>query len=243
MPMNRTVAGTTPICARVSVLTLAIATIAAVGAGGGLAHADVTYTDGTFNPSVWGFEVVGGGSSTPSQVASGGNPGAYRQINQSVPANTGWFYGFSRYGTNTATRYDPATQGAISSVDFSIDGRLISTVGGQIPGVGMGIKQGSLVYVQTAFANLGNASWGTVASTGLTPADFMCVNGSGTVDFSASGGPLRFGFVTINASFSAQPTGGVSEYDNYNVVVHQVPAPGAIALVGVGMLAASRRRR
>ena len=217
--------------------------MAAVLASAGLAHADVTYTDGTFAPSSWGFEIVGGGSSTPSQVASGGNPGSYRQINQSVPANTGWFYGFSRYGTNTATRYDPVSQGAITSVDFSIDARTISTVGGQVPGLAMGIKQGSLVYVQTAFANVGNSSWGFFGSFGLTPADFTCVNGSGTVDFSATGGPLRFGFVTINASFSAQPTGSVSEYDNYNVVVHNVPAPGALMLAGVGLLAASRRRR
>lgn len=208
------------------------------------ANAVVVYSDGTFSTSVWGFEFVGSGTATPAQIASGGNPGTYRRITQTVTANSGWFYAFSRYGTNTATRYDPVTQGAINSVDFSIQAQTISVINGQVPGLAMGIKQGSLVYVQSAFQNIGGPAWNTFSSAALTPADFFCANGAGTLDFSASGAAIRFGFVTINASFSVGvETGGVTEYDNFNATVNQVPAPAGIALLGIGGLLAARRRR
>lgn len=231
------------VCAPVSIVSILPVGLIGLACLGSEARADVTYSDGAFVTSTWGFEIVGTGTSVPSQVVSGGNPGSYRQINQTVAQNSGWFYAFSRYGTSLATRYEPATQGAIQSVDFSIQAQTISVQGGQIPGLAWGIKQGSFVYVQTAFQNLSGPAWANFSSAALTPADFFCANGAGTLDFSASGAPIRFGFVTMNASFSAVTTGSVSEYDNFSVTVHQVPAPAGAALLGALGLLAGRRRR
>jgi len=206
------------------------------------AHGASTFSDGTFNPSNWGFETIGSGTVTFGQIAAGGNPGQYRQIDQVVNQNTGWFYSFSRYGTTMPTRYEPAVSGAIASVDFSIDSRTISVLSGQVPGIGLGIKQGSLVFMQTAFFNGFANTWTTYSVNSLTPASFSCINGAGSLDFSASGAPIRFGFITANASFSATTTGSVSDYDNFFVNVVQVPAPGALALLGLSVPCLLRRR-
>jgi hypothetical protein len=204
----------------------------------------ITYSDGTFTPSNWGFETVGSGVSTPAQIAAGGNPGSYRQIDHTVNQNTGWYYSFSRYGTTNATRYEPAVQGAIASLDFSIDARVVSTQGGQLPGLALGAKQGTLVFMQSSFFNVGNPAWGGYGVSGLTAASFTCINGAGSLDLSAGGAPIRFGFVVLNASFSPITTGSVSEYDNFSVTAHAVPAPSALGVAaGVGLAGAGLRRR
>ncbi|MCE9620595.1 MAG: hypothetical protein K8R92_11910 [Planctomycetes bacterium] len=186
----------------------------------------VEFEDGIFNPSEWGFEIVGSGTSTPSQIPLGGNPGSYRRITQSVTANSGWFYAFSRYGTNSSTRYEATMFGAIASVDFKVQAQTISVINGQIPGLAFALKQGGQIYVQSPFMNLSGPAWNTFSATGLVASNFYCINGPGIPDFSATGMPIRFGFVTMNASFSAAITGGVTEYDNFKVVVNIAPCFG-----------------
>ncbi|MCE9620596.1 MAG: hypothetical protein K8R92_11915 [Planctomycetes bacterium] len=187
----------------------------------------VVFSDDTFPTAGWGFEVVGSGESTPSQVTSGGNPGAFRRIVQAVDPDTGWFFAFSKFGTNQSTRYVPSAQGAIESVDFSIQAQTVSVLNGIVPDLSMGIKQGGLIFVQNQFFSQFAGSWTTYSHSGLIPADFTCINGIGgeSLDFSNSGAPIRFGFVSINGSFNGASTGGVFEYDNYQVTVNIAPPP------------------
>src|SRR5579863_3400102 len=133
---------------RLCIETFAAALVLTAAAHG--LYADVTFSDGTFNNSDWQVSMVfqgyNGGSVTGSQVASGGNPGAYRSIDTSVNPIGGNPYsnvlGFNQWLPGT---FDPATQGAVSSVDFSIDFLNINTFGnGQ--GFELALSQGGSLY-------------------------------------------------------------------------------------------------
>ncbi|MBU6413774.1 MAG: hypothetical protein KGS45_09885 [Planctomycetes bacterium] len=215
-----------------------------------LAQADVVYSDGTFTPSNWGLETFtangAGGSVTAAQLSSGGNPGQARSVTNTTgtgPDQT--IFGLHRYGTTNATRYEPLNQGAIASVDFSIDFAFRSGVGGQGHGLALGAKQGTVIYAAAATVTGSSTAWNTYSVTGLSAADFTAVSGTGAINFSASGAPIRFGFITSNSNGSSG-TSYFNEiaYDNFLVRVNQVPAPTWTSVVcGTLITTACRRRR
>lgn len=205
---------------------------------------DVVFSDANFNPGNWGFETIqtgNGGTSVASQVATG-NPGTARELANSVNAGPAGVFGFSRYGTNIATRYDPATQGAIASVDFGIDYRFVSGVGGQGHGLQLGAKQGSFVYAAAYTVTGSSGVWGSYSALNILDTDFTPLNGGPAIDFSSSGAFIRFGFIVSNSTIGG-PYSNTVDYDNFAVTVHQVPAPAAgLALFGLAGVAARRRR-
>lgn len=214
-----------------------------------VAQADVIYSDGTFTPSNWGLETFtangAGGSVTTAQLASGGNPGQARSVTNTTGTGPGQtIYGLHRFGTTNSTRYEPITQGAIASVDFSIDFAFLSGIGGQGHGLALGAKQGAVVFAAAATVTGSSTAWNTYSITGLTAADFTAVSGSGSINFSDAGAPIRFGFITSNSNGS----GGTSyfneiAYDNFFVRVVQVPAPSTMAFSLGSILCLARRKR
>lgn len=208
------------------------------------AHADVTFSDTEFANTNWASEIVtfGAGGTTSGTQTTGGNPGFGREVTNNLIIG-GTIYGFHRYGTTTATRYDPPISGAINTVDFKIDSKWLSGIGGLGHGITIGAKQGTVVF-RAGFDVTGSTGlWETHAATGFVASDFAAVNGSATaIDFSATGAPIRFGFVVSNAAVNESYT-NVVLYDNFQVVVHNLPAPGGAALLAGGALAALRRRR
>lgn len=216
--------------------------VLSIGSAAGVAGADVVFSDADFNPANWGFETVmlgPGGTSAASQVA-GGNPGTARRVRNDVNAG-GTIYGFSRYGTTTGTRYDPATQGEIASLDFSIDFRFIDGAGGDGHAIMLGAKQGTFVYAAAMSITGSSGAWGTWSATGLTAADFVSLNGGPVIDLTPTGGFIRFGFIAGNSAPGDAYFNRV-DYDNFLVRVRQVPSPGPAALLCIG-LGAMRRRR
>lgn len=210
------------------------------------AMASVTYSDGTFNTANWGFETVAvgpGGTSSASQVA-GGNPGTARQIVNTINGGGGLVWGVSRFGTTNATRYEPVNQGAILTVDFAIDFRFVEGIGGEGQSVVVIAKQGMLVYGAGYAITGSTGAWGSHAVTGLTAADFTLLNGASgpAIDFSGTAVPLRFGFGAGNSAPNNTYSNTVM-YDNFEVVVNNVPAPAGGVLAGLGVLCAARRRR
>ena len=208
------------------------------------ARAVVTFSDTEFVNSNWGSETVAlgaGGTSTGTQT-TGGNPGFGREVTNNLIIG-GTIYALHRYGTTAATRYDPPISGAISAVDFSIDSKWFSGIGGLGHGITIGAKQGTVVF-RAGFDVTGSTGlWETHAASGFTAPDFFAVNGSATlIDFSATGAPIRFGFVVSNGAVNESYT-NVVLYDNFRVVVHNVPSPGVPAVLGLGGLAAFARRR
>ncbi len=222
--------------------------VSACVACGSIARADVTLQDGTFTNSNWVLEVVQIGSQTGIATAGQsptGNPGTARNVSHTLGNLPGdQITTLSRYGTTQATRYDPVTQGAIASVDWTIDARFVggSTAGGG-QAIMLGLKQGVIIYYADYDLTGFSGAWNTFSATGLTSTSFSRIDGAaGTPDFSSSGAPIRFGFITSNGtSFGTYSTS--VDYDNFSVNIVQVPASGAIALAGVGLLGAARRRR
>lgn len=219
---------------------LGVAVVSAVGA---VARADVVFQDGVFAPANWtNIQVVGTGSSTSSQLLAGGNPGEAMEMTSTVNSGFGSLVrAFHPYGFTQATTYNPATQGAISSVAFSVDYFPVSgPPGGQ--GIALAFKQALVVYFALAIPGLNTAAWQTDAGT-VTAADFTRADGlAGAPNFSAAGAPIRFGLLTYNS------TGGdgvgfttVADYDNYFVRI--VPGPGTAWLAGAGVVVGMRRRR
>ncbi|HYF14317.1 MAG TPA: hypothetical protein VD971_04510 [Phycisphaerales bacterium] len=224
-------------------MRLTIAAIV-VGAAASIACADVTFNDSVFPNSNWGFEtaVQGTGSGSGTQSATIGNPAASRLVTVSVGAGSvAW--SVSRFGTTQGTRYDPVTQGAIASIDFTIDYAYQSGVGGQGQALQFIIKQGATVYAAAYTVTGSTGAWGTHTALSLTASDFTPIlGGTAHPDFSTSGEFIRVGFAVGNSS-----TGGgyttVGAFDNFSAAIHVVPAPGALALAGLGGLLAGRRKR
>lgn len=213
--------------------------------GAAAASADVTYSDGFFAPSNWGFEtlVAGSGGTSSASQDDGGNPGATRLVSNAVNAPNGTVFGFSRYGTTNASRYVPATMGAIATVDFRIDSIFFAGIGGQGQGLMIGAKQGQVVY-QAAYTTTGDSStaWVSHEAIGLTAADFLPLLGTApAIDFSAAGAPIRFGFIAGSSSTTVGYENAVL-YDNFEVVVRNVPSPAGLALAGLFVLAKRRGR-
>lgn len=211
------------------------------------ANADVIFSDDTFANSSWAIENVlqGVGASATAAQSSGGNPGTARRVTLA----TGSAFGdstssFQRFGTSTATRYEPATQGAIVSIDWSIEARFVT---GSFFGAGQGIafalKQGTVIYFADYTTTGSSGAWIENSASGLTAANFSRLDGAtGTPDFSTAGAPIRFGFLASNSNGGGAFTTTV-DYDNWFVrVVVPSPTTGA-AFAGFAVASLVRRRR
>jgi len=210
-----------------------------------VACADVTYSDGTFQNSTWGFETVtlGGATSTANAAQSSGtgNPGFSRRVNHTTQVGE-TIYALHRFGVNTATRYEPALQGAILTLDWSIDARWASgSFGGDGQAIMLGAKQGMTIFFADYDITGFTGAWVTNTAVGLTAASFLPLTGSGSINFSAGGAPIRFGYITGNSTTGFVYNNTV-DYDNFNLVVRSVPGVGVLPALAGGLLFARRRR-
>lgn len=206
------------------------------------ARADVTYSDTEFANASWGVimrNLATGGTSTGVQT-TGGNPGFGREVTNNVNL-LGTVYGIHVL-LGASNLYTPSVSGAIGSLDFSIDYRWLSGIGGQGQGISLAAIQGSSVYHAVYGITGSTGFWGAHVTAGLVASDFVLLGGGVPIDFSASASPIAFGFVVGNYAPDQAYTNTVL-YDNFSVTVHTVPAPGAVALVGLGGLMAGKRRR
>ncbi|MCB0209945.1 MAG: cadherin-like domain-containing protein [Anaerolineae bacterium] len=161
----------------------------------------IIISDNTFNPADWQvYDVInqGGGSYQVRQETNGGNPGAYRWIEQVVPpVPTGQVYQISLTHLYLGANYDPASQGAIATLDYSESVRIVASNNPQpfvrsIPIV----VQGGRIYRATAFLDsFATASWESLSLSGLDEQDFIAFDDANAhPDFSAQGQPISFGF-------------------------------------------------
>ena len=212
--------------------------------------ATVVYSDSTFANSDWilvqGSSLgVGAGTSTAEQQTSGGNPGDYREV--SLTQNTSGTQIYALNILDTAS-YNPSAQGAITSISFSLDSKTFtsSDTHTDIQALGFVLLQSGNYYTKSGFTS-GVPSWTAGSLTGLTASDFSQFGGgAGMPNFSATGGPIEFGFFDANSG-TANLTTNVG-VDNFSASLdtQSIPEPSILALMLAGagplLLAANRRR-
>lgn len=188
------------------------------------AQTTVTFQDGDFPNANWttSVEVLnGGGSVNAFQVASGGTPGSFRRIENTLNSAIGTGVANSVFGFHrlAGAVFDPATGGAIVSLAYAEDSQRIS---GGVQACGLALRQGGVVYYGPGFLTpTAFGTWVTTTQSGLTAAQFDALApGVQVPDFSPSGGPIEFGFYRSNST--SVGGGGGTTYggiDNWQVIL------------------------
>jgi hypothetical protein len=190
----------------------------------------VTITDGTFSPGdwtaakIWDSTVGSAAWYSTDQITNGGNPGAY--------ASTTLHYYISSENRSQGiivaqlcneAVYNPTVQGAISTIDYSYDGRLVDQ--NWFTGVFVApiLMQDSIYYTSNAWVSQ-PSSWSRQEAFGLVAASFTNWLGNNP-DFSSTGSTIHFGYLVSSAGIY-QPTASVNVtagVDNWSVTITSVP--------------------
>lgn len=199
-----------------------------------LALAQVTLTDGDFDAANWQDIVylndTGTSLTRAIRVASDGNPGAHREMafQWNTSGGSAAIYVYSRFLNAT---YNPSTQGAITTIDYSEDGRVTSDSAGAnsitLP-ARMGLEQGGIIYRSRVVSVVQNSpfpgDWTNLALSGLRAGNFIkgddTVPGPDNPDFSASGGVINLGYIRANSNHLADRE-IVTSIDNWSVTINQ----------------------
>jgi hypothetical protein len=204
----------------------------------------VVFSDGTFADVDWQLILepyLGGGTQVASQQSSGGNPGDYRYITNTVNGPAGsTIFGFHE---KISATYDPQTQGAIDSISYSEDSIMFYGYGeGQATGPAL-MQDGKIFYglspLPPYYLMSNQWSWTHQTLTSLRADDFTFSPpvwmGPEHPDFSLLGDPIVFGFFRSNGSAGGGYT-IIAGIDNWSLTVNPaVPAPAPIVLCGIGM--------
>lgn len=188
--------------------------------------ATVVFEDKDFFQSNWTvvhYFTNDGSSVTGAQQSTGGNPGSYRNVTNTLWSSTGpqSVYGF--HLRRTGFVYDPNAQGAIASASYQIDFKdsgLLS-IGQRFEPA---LRQNGQIYsLLTSLDTSVSTNWITSAQLDLHAEDFGWVNPCTLEtdarlhpDFSTGGAPINFGFATSNAIVPAifAPISVEACYDN-----------------------------
>jgi VPDSG-CTERM motif len=213
----------------------------------------VSFTDSTFN--------LGNYSATPefksnpldsisaAQCPSCGNPGSALQIQSNLASLTDFLA--SGFINNTFS-YNPQTQGAIGSIDASVDKNIItslpvdptSTFGNTFRPL---IEQNGMSYLAAISGpnfHGGTTGFNTLAQSGLVATDFTQFDftngtfGSAHPDF--AGSQILFGVAQLSGG-AVTPIANVTfeaDYDNLRLQVNSVPDSGATSCLLLGSIAA-----
>ncbi len=195
-----------------------------LAAAGSAFASTVTLQDGTFANAQWSTTVEilnGGGSVSAFQVASGGNPTAFRRVENTLNSAIGTgvsntVYGFHRFSGGV---YDPAMGGPILAITYAEDSQRIS---GGVQACGLAVRQAGVTYYGPAFLTpTPFGTWVTTTQTGLVAGQFDALApGVQNPDFSLAGAPLEFGFWRGNSTSTGG--GGGTTYgaiDNWTVTL------------------------
>ena len=185
------------------------------------------YEDGEFEPANWTAQTVraepaeGGHKVTVSRRDSGGNPGAYRSIGYEMPAGPS---SIDVVHFSLSATYDPATEGPIYGVDFRL-----ACIGTGSPEAWPAIEQAGRRFVRDRCSGVCfvcSGHWlNAFDMLSLQADEFFQLDGPACgpsetcPDFSETGAPIRFGFLTealVGASQPATPSQGI---DNWKVMI------------------------
>lgn len=209
----------------------------------------VTFNDTTFNLANYSETPIGvtsGATVSFTQCPSCGNPGNALQILGTFATTTdGFDVGF----VNNTFAYNPATQGAIATIDASVDKNIITNVPID-PTIMIEdtfrplIEQDGLFYLAAINGPIfhgGSTGFLNLSQTGLVATDFTQFNftngtfGTGHPNF--AGDPMLFGLAQLSTAAINNATVEV-DYDNLKLSIRAVPDSGSTGVLLLGSLAA-----
>ncbi len=205
------------------IVSCALCGILAAGAA-----ADVSFSDGVFNNADWnlaGYFFTGQADApTAFGVSSGGNRGEYRRINHNNFTNI-----MVSYHLRNGAVYNPAVNGAIAAIDFSMDLAAIQNLNGINIAMHLCVFQNGVYYMSSGFIN-DQPRWMHFVTTGATAENFSQLgDGTSHPDFSGAGAPIQFGIVASNDNTGVFASRAVG-VDNWGVVVNpNEPCPADIS--------------
>lgn len=198
------------------------------------AFANEVFTDSTFNMADYPSPptlVSPGVSLSVGQCAGCGNPGQGLQIIATWPAaqtTNSAVVGLP----NTTFSYDPATQGAITSINASVDKNFTDNFPG--PGTGFNtfhplIEQGGNFFLASipgpTVSTPGSTGYNTISQTGLLASNFEEYDFStasfiaGSPDF--AGGPMLLGLAQLfNTGTTTVGYTSEADYDNLQLTLN-----------------------
>jgi len=212
--------------------------------------ANVTLFDGTFDDANWTTDTLldttppNDASAVSGQTSADGDPSPSRQTDHNWQASSsGVSVRFRHLGQHLT--YDPGTQGSIDVLDVSFDMRLPSAIPHvNTMGYGPLMVQDGVTYVAGVSSPIDSPTgWLHLDFSAATsdPNNWDPFGATGQPDFSATGSPITFGYVTTNGgSGTTRRLSATGRLDNYQVII--TPEPASFALLGLGAAALIRRR-
>jgi hypothetical protein len=221
-----------------------------------------TFSDGTFASGSWSAaqceESASGQTFGTSQATTGGNPGDYKLVSETTVSGAAENVALIYLGGS----FTPATDGAITNINWSLDAELVTAPG--LAGLGAWcileqgvdqnghpvIFQSNNINAEKGEATITSTSWATFGEQLLNSPTYWTSNqkvspGAPLNPNFTTGGTITFGFET-----SSDPGSGTNTYsggfDNFQVdVTHDVipsPEPVTLSLLAIGGLSLLRRR-
>ncbi|MFN0150171.1 MAG: T9SS type A sorting domain-containing protein [bacterium] len=212
------------------------------------AAAQLTFTESDFDAGSFTEELVQGGSgggSIVAQLSGDGNPSPALTVRHDLPAGApaggfcaSWVWTFFKMAGAVV---DPAAEGVIVTLDFSIDSAPLAgsnPVQSERPMV----RQNDRLYVAGFALTSAAGGWSTHTELGLAESSFFEVvnqppcefwDESSHPDFSAQGAPIELGFARGNSTSvggNVLPSSAEVGADNWSMTVHfvegtAVPSP------------------
>jgi hypothetical protein len=196
----------------------------------------VTFSDSTFDDSDWVLIVSqqgNGGNVFAQQQTSGGNPGSYRQIVNTVEIAPGPTESSQVVGLHMrpAALYNPQVEGAIDWIDYAEDS-IMFFGHGEGQGTGPLLVQNGNVYVSKQKLLSNRSRWTTQIVTRLYEADFVLFrpnlgqDPNQTPDFSETGSTIQFGFRRSNSTGPGKHGYTIDAgIDNWSISIVPLPEP------------------
>jgi hypothetical protein len=189
----------------------------------------IVFEDTSFPVNDWAVTATpssNGPTYTAAQSTSAGDPAPARLIVHQLPAGIS---SLDLVHTNSAAVYSPAVQGAIYTIDYTIDCAVVARSAGLAPmdpQIAVTFEQAGRLY-RLGYALSCPSTWSGAAYVRSVQADRIaqlsgpaCATGDRCPDFTAAGGPLRFGFATWVRTASSSAAGTLDlGIDNWKVTV------------------------